>query len=295
MLRFGNKSGWIGIDAGASTLKVVQASSRHGAVRLDRVAVAPRSAALEAGASLTGGGVSHELATAVAIAGGFDGRSAAAVLSMSACDLSAGRRQPVGAAAPAGVAAICSDDWLADRPSGQADRPSSGDGWYTLSTAEDTADELCRDILTCGFSCRAIDGMPQALARAVTMSEPAASCAPIGFVDWGHTGALYGTVVDGAPAYVRRLRDCGLARLEQELADELSLDRAKVEEMMAAAASCGPDAPSASLIREVAGPLIERLGAELEKTLAHLRMHRKGLAPKKILLFGGGAWGGAAA
>jgi len=283
MLSFTGNQGWIGVDAGASNVKLAQVTRTSDGLRLRRAAIVPReqawSADLLAGEPLSS---TAELESALAIAGSAPGRRAAGTISMAVCDVAPGQ---LSAPVSAGV---CADDWQADASMGE-------DGWYTFSTSEAIADRLCEDIRQVKLSCHTLDAMPHALARAVAWAAPAAGRRTLAALDWGYSEVLFCSVQNGRPVYVRPLRDCGLKLLEQELASELGLQRSEVCELVAGVASGNQGPEAAALVADLARPLIDRLGEELARTLQHLKSHRKPVMPDSILTLGGGATLGAEA
>lgn len=281
MLTLAKPHGWIGIDAGASAVKLAQVSRRQGRLRIEQAAIVPRSSAWS-GETAAQGPSLQELDAALAMADGARGRRAAGVLSMAVCDVSAGQATPVLAGPTEEPTPLCSGRWQAD--------PGAGDeGWYTLSVSESAADQLCRDLQRLSLECQNVDGMPHALARAVAWGDPANRDKTVAAIDWGHSGALFCCVRNGQPTYVRRLKGCGLEALESNLAEELQIDRLGVCELMASASSGPTDSDARALIADVATPLSERFSAAVAKTLDHLRSHRKSLSPKRVVLFGVGA------
>lgn len=285
MLSFLKQQGWIGIDAGSSTVKLAQVSLIGGRLRLDHAAVVPRAEAWEPGAGAPFSSL-QEIESALAIAGGVAGRNAAAVLSMATCELGVGKTLVAAASPASGEAStgggICTDAWQAD--------PSAGDdGWYQLACPEPTADGLCRDLQNARLLCRGIDAAPTAFARLVALAAPSDASRTVGLIDWGSSGALYCSIQNGRPVYTRMLKGCGLAELNELLGDELQADPLRVAEVMASLGTGDRSSAAAQLVEELARPWVERLESALRETLRHLRMHRKRLAPQKLLLMGGGA------
>ncbi|MEM8865636.1 MAG: hypothetical protein AAGF31_08865 [Planctomycetota bacterium] len=281
------KNGWVGIDAGASTLKLAQVRRQGSQLSLEHAVIVPRASAWHSDTEEFGCSF-QEIESAIAIAGELGGARAAATLSMAVCDVVAGRAAQPLAIAVGGAQATkyCTDEW-------QADTKLGDEGWYTFSLQEAIADDLCRDLSRSGLSCRTIDAMTHTLARAVAIHDPDSRRRTVATLDWGHSGAMLCSVRDGAPVYVRRLKGCGLRALEEAVCDELEIDRIAACELMAKAAG-DAEGPAAQLIADLAVPLVDRLADDLGRTLTHLKSHRKSLMPEKIFLFGGGATIGAA-
>ena len=281
MLTLTSNQGWIGIDAGASSVKLAQVARTGDGLQVRRAALAPRDHAWSS--DLVGGDPLSsfaEIESALAISGAKGMRRTAGALSMSVCDVAPGQiTSPVGAG-------VCADDWQADATLGE-------EGWYTFSTSEPIADRLCEDIRQVKLSCHTIDAMPHALARAVAWAAPAAGKRTLAALDWGYSDVLFCSVQSGRPVYVRSLRDCGLKHLEQELISELGLERGEACELIAGVASGTQGQEAADLIAELARPLIDRLRDELARTLEHLKSHRKPVMPERLFTFGGGATLGA--
>ncbi|MEN1682228.1 MAG: hypothetical protein AAGJ46_21850, partial [Planctomycetota bacterium] len=249
------------------------ASRRGGRVRVERTAVACRSTPVDPTAPADWS-ARQEIETALAVAGRPKASRSAASVSMSLCDLAAGRATP-------DEESFVSSQWHADL--------SSAEGWYTFAAPLSVADRVCRDLGKAGLTCKSLDGMTHALARAVWLAGLNQGGRTVAALDWSHGGAMLCSVSDGRPVYVRQLRGCGLAKVEEAVAEELQLERLRVCELISSLATKPADDPAAELVREIARPVTEDLASELARTLDHLRSHKKALAPESVALFGGGA------
>ncbi len=193
---------------------------------------------------------------------------------MSQCDVAAGDvadvKEQLATPQP------CRQSWLADSSSKE-------ELWYTLEVSVSAAEQLCDDFLSTGLSCRTLDATPHTLSRAVALAASHDHGKALGLLDWSHSGAMYCSVINGKPAYVRQLRNAALGTLEEDLCEELDINRGDLYRLL-----CHSDSELLELVNELVQPITEQLGLELARTLEHLRFQRKSLAPRKVYLFGGG-------
>jgi Tfp pilus assembly PilM family ATPase len=217
------KHGWIGIDFGTKVVKVAQLERAEGVLRWRR-AVIPRSPA--AGPLATG----QQLRETLEVHGGFHGRIAACTLPMSATELRAiavppgsetERRAMIAQDLEAAITANGPrefDFWQAG-----ASGPSGGeqDGVQVLSVPSAKVAELTDSLAAAGLECAVLDGLPCALARAVSLSSAQPGEGPLAAIDWGHENATLTIVQGGRSQFTRLLRDCGAGALFQEVSRAL--------------------------------------------------------------------------
>lgn len=275
--------GWIGVDIGARSVKIAQVSRRGGGLQLDAAAVAPRAEVVPPDDPVAlSFSVRREIEWALATLDDLTGRRCAASLSMALCDCAPGKEL---AAVGDGPNAWCSATWET------RDSAKGEDSSYTFSAPLAAAEQVADDLLDAGLSCRTLDAMTHAVARAVAWSQPNQRGKTLGVVDWSYSGALYCSVREGRPVYVRQLKNSALAAVEEELCSELGVSPSDAPPLLLEATN-GPAEGRASdlreLITELAEPVVTGLGDELALTLGHLRSHRKMDAPDMILLLGGG-------
>lgn len=229
-----------------------------------------------------------EIESAQAIAGDTKIKKAACVLSMLTCDLVPGRMATALAGATA-ESTSCVGEW-------QADPSSRDESWYTVSAAPSVADTLCNDVRQAGMSCRVLDALPHALARAAMLASPSGN-ATHAVLDCGHANTTFAVVRGGKPLYVRQFKGEGVSEVESLLSEELGISRTDALRLFAShAAARGSDAGNAesgsqvaALLDELSTPYQETIAEELHRTLTHLRSHRRGLVPQQLCLLGGGS------
>jgi Tfp pilus assembly PilM family ATPase len=164
-----------------------------------------------------------------------------------------------------------------------------------LSVAHDEAVEVAKGLSRSGFYCEALDGLPLALARAVQMASAAANETPVAALDWGSTSATFCIVRDGRALFTRHLRDCGFAALPAAVAEALSLPVDDAEQLLATYGLSDPSrrddtlADIQEILTDVSSEPLGAVVAQLDKTLSYPELHRSGLVPESIWLFGGGA------
>lgn len=298
------KTGWIGLDIGEATVKAAQVVRHARRWRLAATAIVPRQSAWPEGLNLTSPSQSSgdEVAAARTLQPDFQGRRVAAALPMTVCDLHALDRSVDGDPRATDVVRraletahqrsaedLEFDYWT----SGQSDDAATPPWTNVLCVARSWSDQLVEDVTRAGWSCETIDGLPLALARAVRLVDDSAVGAPVAALDWGHGRATLCVTVDGRPAYVRALKNCGLREMLLRLQEELDLTQEEAQAMLEQQGLPDPARPetdeaSALLGQLVADPLA-RLEDELRRSLSHFQYQRRAPAPERLYLFGGGA------
>ncbi len=302
------QTGWIGIDIGSSTVKLAQLSRSKNKLRLSGLAIISRRSAWP-----TTGLADHEpissadeICAAVSLRSGFRGKRAAATLPMALCnthtlDLPNGRppenqnfgngqfvRAAIEMATQRSAEHLQFDVWNAEAETGQTPKQAN-----ILSVATSWTDQLYQDVTQLGWSCQTIDGLPLALARAVTMIDGYDPTEPTAALDWGYAKATLCIVSGGSPAYVRSLKGCGLHHLLKSLCENLDVTQEEALRLLqehGITSSASPDpSPMAELIEEIIAEPISQLVKEYQRTVSHLQCQRRTLVPKRLTLFGGGA------
>ena len=293
--------GWIGVDVGASHLKVVQLAGGPHRPRLAAVAIVPRSAAwntteLTEDQALSTAG---ELGAAFSLRPDFRGRRVAAALPMSVCQihqfdrsLSRGSHrdravlQALEAASQSPVGHLQFAAWPAELDA-QRTAPVKTN---VLAVPQAWSDQLCEDIAQTGWSCQLIDGMPWALARAVEMVHDGDRETPWAALDWGHSQATFCVVAEGRPAYVRSLKDCSLQQLFHSIMEELMVTEDEALRLVQEYGLSGNEPTEVSkVIEELVAEPLDKLQQELARTLSHIKGQRRTIVPQGVYLFGGGA------
>ncbi|MEM6331538.1 MAG: hypothetical protein AAF790_15005, partial [Planctomycetota bacterium] len=226
----------------------------------------------------TAASIRSELTAALATLPGIHGRRCAGGLSMAYCDVLQGRPEETAAEHAAGA---CRAAWRADTTDGD-------EHWYTLQASRPAAEQLCEDLLRTKLSCRAVDAATHSLSRAVAWGAPEDASQTFGLVEWGYAAVTYCSVRGGRPVYARQFKGLGLHVLEEQACGELGVDRHAFDQLMNSR-DADSRAGLQELLRDLAEPLAARLGGELERTLTHLRSHRRPAVPRRVHLFGGGA------
>lgn len=294
------KHGLIGIDFGAKVTKIAQLDRADGHLRWRRTTIAR---------SREGGGVpcsGDEIRRALETHGGFRGRAAACVLSMSATDLraiavppgsEAERRamiaQELESVYGADDAARAFDFWEPDSTSAESGAIAS-ESVNVLSVAAARIQELIGTLASAGLECEVLDGMPCALARAMSMAASEIA-GPAAAIDWGEANATVSIVEHGRPQFTRLLRDCGAGAMYAEIARSLGLDGDEAVEALTRfglphAGHADPENDEiCEVLADILGAHVQRLLDELNRTFSFLRLQRQALLPKRAWLFGAGA------
>lgn len=301
-----SKHGWIGLDIGASCIKLAQVVRRGEQLRLVDSAIVPRAESWRDEEMVAAPAVSaaNEVASALIAAPQVAGRRTAAVLSSTTCQLNSAPHVESGGSAQ--IAAIV--DELATLDISLRDRvfdywPALGsksgqNGIHVLSTSRSWSEGLTADLRAAGLNCQAIDGLPHVLARAVGLVH-ATMATPIAALDWSYTGATFVLVDRSQPVYVRQLRNCSLSHAIDTIGEQLDLDEHEASGLLqsvdlAPLVGSSRDDVSA-IVSDVIEPMLDRLVDELRRTLEHLHNLGKQMTPKRlflapqlIYLFGGG-------
>jgi Tfp pilus assembly PilM family ATPase len=178
-----------------------------------------------------------------------------------------------------------------------ASGPSGGeqDGVQVLSVPSAKVAELTDSLAAAGLECAVLDGLPCALARAVSLSSAQPGEGPLAAIDWGHENATLTIVQGGRSQFTRLLRDCGAGALFQEVSRALGLSEAEAIELLTRfGLPAADDTPlEEQEIREVVvdivGLHVQRIVDELARTFAFFRLQRQSLLPQRACLFGAGA------
>ncbi len=303
----GRSKGWIGIDLGTRAIKLAQVERVGAQFRLASARVIRRGpAAGDNGSPDAAVAWWGDVCRRETLREGFSGRRAACVLSASETDLRA-VHIPEGVEAErhamiaseletiyTGNAAARVFDYWETHPQSSAGQ-SNLESVTVLSVAEDEAVDVATGLSRSGFHCEALDGLPLALARAVQLASAVPCETPIAALDWGSTSATFCIVRDGGAVFTRHLRDCGFAALPAAVAEALTLSVDDAEQLLATHGLCDPTRRDDALfdvqeiLSDISSEPLSTIVAQLDKTLAYPELHRSGLVPERIWLFGGGA------
>lgn len=311
-----SQKGWIGVDLGTSAVKLAQVerAGRAGHHPEDgragwswrlahaRVIRRPRSDS----ADKQGDGVLdwwNQVFRSEPVRAGFGGRVAACVLPTGRADLrainlpegsEAERRAMIGNELDALLGENAGRrvfDFWEIHPRGE----SNLENVNVISLPEDEAVAVVASLARAGLCCRVLDGLPLAMARAVSLANGVEAGAAVAALDWGFSSATFSILCDDRPVFTRHLRDCGFAAIPAAVSEALGLPIDDAERLLATHGVVDPGVKGDPLhdvqeaIAEVtSGPLNEMV-SQLNKTLAYPELHRSGLVPAKIWLLGGGA------
>ncbi len=308
-MALGRKKGWIGVDLGPRTLKLVQVQRSRTGLRIATSVVMPRIRTSQSKPDAGAGGcewTAGEILAALSLKTDFSGRTAACVLPMCVTDLNMLTLPPAEIAERrAMVAHELSSMFAGDT------REREFDCWETQSAANADSSNMeainvlsvprglvCRvadNLAGAGLSCRVMDGLPLALARAVKLAYDPGRTAPIGAVDWDSASATFCVVSDGKPLFTRHLRSCGTSRLVDAVSQALNLSEDEAVQVLVTYGL--PDHEDCDdkrreiqeVIAEVTAGRLNEMAEELEKTLSYLRMQYAEILPEQLCLFGEGA------
>ena len=303
MIAWAKKAGMVGVDLGSQSVKLAQIEQSGGKTILRAASSIPRKRPLENTETTQSNARTsqEEISSAKVLSGSFRGRAAAAVVSMTLCDL---RQLSVTDGTPdevqdaiqrelemQGHSSLIGQqfDYWDVRVQGEAHPPRENINVLSLATtwAEQIADDLSRSKLRCML----INGLPHAMAHAIQLSGQAAD-ETTAVVDWGYNCATFCLVHLGRPIFVRELRRCGLHGFVQAIAKALdvSADEAQVilrKHGFVEASSAGDElgALLGNIMTRPLGQVIE----EIKRTLIFLKSHRRVAAAKSLVVTGGGA------
>ncbi len=303
--------GWIGIDLGTRSLKLAQVERTGAGLKLRAAAVVPRAAlsAPDDGCRPTQD-ITAEVETALVTASYATGRDAACAVSTYWCrpkmvTLAAGSDAECRAQIAAEMEAAgenfqtqCFDYWLTGLSAVNVE--AGHENAVAVVLDERAATEIAGAIAGAGLSCRILDSIPTALARALRLATGEDDAAPAAILDWGYSQATISAVAGQRVALVRRLRGCGFCAVLERAAAALGLDVEEVEQLLVLPANGGVRGSAAARLADalnlIARPPLEALVDELQRTLRFLRSHMRQAVPERLWLFGGGAvWRDAAA
>ena len=297
--------GWIGVDIGSHSVKLVQVERSGSRIHLSEALAIRRRQAWDDSnsATLPPAESGEEMRAGLALGQGFAGSAAAVMLTMGLCDIRAltvpdgnliERRDLVAEelrSLAGDNAEECEFDfWPVDLGS---DNPTSPENVLAVSISRDWSQQVAKDLSEAQLVGQVLDVLPLALARAVEIGAPGSSRRPVAAVDWGFRRATICIVVDGCPVFVRCLRDAGFATVISALSKSLSVTSEEAQKLLTDhGLPAGPVSEGDELqgvIAEVAAQPLLTFVEEVERTVAFLRQQRRTLVPEKVVLFGGGA------
>lgn len=297
--------GWIGIDLGMHTVKLVQTERHGGRIQLAEALLVRRPEPwADNGNDVPPPAESvEEIRAGLALGSGFSGRNAAIALPMSLCDvrscsISEGSDQEVRSMISQELSSLLGElgtnrefDFWTSAIAG--DQQAQSDNALVASVSCDWANQVARDLTEAGLVGQVLDSLPMALARAVELGAPNSSRVPVAAVDWGYRRATLCAVLHGRPLFVRCLRDAGFSAMVSALMKALSLTNEEAQKLLTThvLTSHTTDASDdlQGVIEDVTTEPLDVFVGEIQRTIGFLRQQRRALAPTKIVLFGGGA------
>jgi type IV pilus assembly protein PilM len=301
MFRRKRKLGWLGIDIGTAYVKVAQLVRDDEGIRVHARSIVPRSLTTVEAEDEPVWSAVGEVRTAVVAGRNFRGREAAATMPMGFCDihqisnpvdddddLDSLVRTAIESITQCSADELEFDVWSVEPGIELAE----AERWNVLAAARPWTDRIYRDVVESGNICHTIDGVPQALARAVSLSAHGSTTPPVAALDWGYSQATLCVVADGVPAYVRALKDCSFDRVVAAIVEELGVNRDEAQQLIEQHGVQGLNSNCADEVSALMGELmaepLRQLESELTRTLSHVGFQRRAIAPQQLLLFGGG-------
>jgi type IV pilus assembly protein PilM len=300
--------GWIGVDVGTHTVKLAQAVREGTDVRLHRAAVIQRPSSWngEDNLAMEQPLTSAEEIRAALECGGFSGRNAICSLPMNACHLR-GLTVPPGTDQErrAMAADELAEEWAEKKVAmefdfwemepGQADKTTDAFNVSILAVSRPWITQLWRDCRQSGLNCWAVDGVPLAMARAVSLAGEPGSGRRVLAVDWGYSNTTLCVVGDDRPLYTRRIHGCGFGKVLDEVRRICGVSLDEAQHLMDTQGVAPPESDSSAdpqIQKAIADAMAETVGElvrQLKKTVHFLESQRRHLHADAIWLMGGGA------
>lgn len=299
-------TGWIGIDIGSHAVKLAQVRRRGTTVELLDAKVIRRTQPWDE-AALRGPlprSSADELLAGITVERGFRGRSTSCALPMPICEHRVlDLRGEAGAAKPqaltrcleqAGVRV--SDFQCAAWPASRAAHPAGAlaQQVHALLLPSAWGGQVVADHQQAGLRCEVLDGLPQALARAVSLTNESARGEPTAAIDWGSSSMTFCLINQGVPAFVRSIPGGGLGKIVERVESVLELTSDEAQTLVREAAL-----PHANLgqrtdrlqatLGEILASDLNQIVEGLHETLSYVQRYLRDIYPTAIRLFGGGA------
>jgi len=301
--------GWIGLDFGHHAITIAQVQRSTEGVRIAASAEVPRTGmALAADASIDAyHDVSrHELQAAKMLVPGLSGRAAACVLPMSVTELTHASLPPaepaeqlamianeLGDTFSAGSGQRQFDFWPSDLPRG--DKATALMDVNVISVSGQRTTPVAESLTGAGLDCRVLDGLPHAVARAVTMAAPNQIERPLAGVHLAHDSAVFVLARGGVPVFTRHLRNGGTHRIITNLSQSLGLLEVEAARVLRefglpnVGVSDAEGGQIQEVVREVVSEPVNEIADELRRTLAYLASLGSEIVPDNVCLLGEGA------
>lgn len=295
--------GWIGVDLGHRSITIVQAQRSAHTLRISAACEMARTLPAPDGVSSWQAyrDVSRlELENARLIAGRMSGRAAACVLPMSATELTHASlppgEPPEQYAMVANELGDCNqqfDFWPSDLRRGE-----SAAGLVdvnVISVPRQRAAQVAETLTAARLDCRVLDGLPQAVARAVAMVVPGHFGRPLAALHLAYDATLFVLSRDGVPVFTRCLRDGGTHRMVARVSESLGLSMDEAVHVLResglpeAKGPAGRTEELQEIVSEIVREPLDEIAEELQRTLSYLSTLGEGTLPESVCLLGEGA------
>jgi Tfp pilus assembly PilM family ATPase len=291
------KTGWVGFDIGATSVKAAQLVRADGEYRIRSAAIVPRSPRWVGAAFAEDRPLSSadEISAAASLCDRLTGADAASLLPVALCEVlqmdapvakrtaaPPDLRKAVEAETHRPMQDRVFDYWPVDRQASKLNVVTAPRAW---------SDQIAGDVAASGWQCRVLDALPWALARAAAMVKTTETDHPIAALDWGYGKTTICLVQHGAPTLVRSLKDCAFQNVVDAVAAGLRLDEHDAETVLqkhCLDSRDGAGRGSAGVIEDLLERPLSRLVHELRRTLDYWRGVTRGQVPESIYIFGGG-------
>jgi Tfp pilus assembly PilM family ATPase len=289
------KTGWVGFDIGATSVKAAQVVRTDAGPRIRSAAIVPRTERWAALSDNQPQSSADEILSSASLCDRLTGADASTLLPIAACDIvqmdaPTAKR---GGAPPDLLRAIevethrplrdhVADSWPIAMQAGKINAIVAPRPW---------SDQISADVAAGGWNCRLVDALPWALARAANLAGSSEPGKPIAALDWAYGRATFCLVHRGAPALVRSLKDCAFQSVLETIAQGLRLDERDAEMLLqryGLDAAHNGERGSAGVIEDLLDKPLNRLTSELRRTLDYWRGVTRGQLPEVIYIFGGG-------
>ncbi len=184
------------------------------------------------------------------------------------------------------------DFWETD--GGGDPMPADAANVGVLAVARPWIDQLVRDFQKTNLFCWAIDGVPPAMARAVSLVAGETTKQPVLAIDWGFSSTTLCIVGQHRPLYTRQVQLCPLRKLLGAVCDTMgvTLDQSRhlvdTQGVVLPAAKENEAGPVQTAITQAATETIDELVSQVRRTLQFAAVQRS-LTPSECWLMGGGA------
>jgi Tfp pilus assembly PilM family ATPase len=289
-------------------VKIAQAVRDGAGARLHRAAVIQRPTAWSGDEKLALEQpiTSHPEIRAALECGNFVGRNAICSLPMNVCQLRC-LNVPPGSEQERRmiIGGELAEDWAELRQPmefdywemepARTDKPSDAFNVSVLAASRLWISQLFRDCRKCGLDCWSIDGVPLAMARAVTLAGGATGGRRALAVDWGYSSVTLCVVGDERPLYSRKIHDCAFGRVLDSIMRvfDVTLDEAQhladSQGVSASEAESSTDEGLQRAMVDAAAQPLDELVRQVRRTLQFTEAQRRHLQPAAIWLMGGGA------